>query len=109
MRTTRRTSSCTSSTTPRARQRERRSRSSLSCRRSVSRFASNRHVGLVLFAASVLAACEIGTVDIPKTTPTVVVHAVLNPSAPNQVVLLERTLTGTVTIPDTTFDAADPI
>jgi len=63
----------------------------------------------VLFAASVLAACEIGTVDIPKTTPTVVVHAVLNPSAPNQVILLERTLTGTVTIPDTMFDASDPI
>src|SRR5262249_1729451 len=32
-----------------------------------------------------------------------------NPSAPNQVVLLERTLTGTVTIPDTSFDASDPI
>jgi hypothetical protein len=63
----------------------------------------------VLFAVSVAGACDIGTVDIPKTTPTVVVHAVLNPSAPNQVVLLERTLTGSVTIPDTMFDASDPI
>lgn len=63
----------------------------------------------MLFAASVAGACDIGTVDIPKTTPTVVVHAVLNPSAPNQVVLLERTLTGSVTIPDTMFDASDPI
>ena len=63
----------------------------------------------MLFAAAVLGACEIGTVDIPKTTPTVVVHAVLNPIAANQVVLLERTLTGRVTIPDTTFNAADPI
>jgi uncharacterized protein DUF4249 len=59
--------------------------------------------------AVLLAACEIGTVNIPKTTPSVVVHAVLNTSAPNQVVLLERTLTGAVRIPDTTFDAADPI
>jgi hypothetical protein len=63
----------------------------------------------VLFAVSVVGACDIGTVDIPKTTPTVVVHAVLNPSAPNQVILLERTLTGSVTIPDTMFDASDPI
>jgi hypothetical protein len=48
-------------------------------------------------------------VNVPKTTPTLVVHGVLNPSAPNQVILLERTLTGAVRAPDTSFDAADPI
>jgi hypothetical protein len=39
----------------------------------------------------------------------VVVHGVLNPSSSTQVVLLERTLTGTKNIPDTSFDATDPI
>jgi hypothetical protein len=34
---------------------------------------------------------------------------VLNPSATSQVVLVERTLSGAVTIPDTAFDAIDPI
>jgi len=56
-----------------------------------------------------VAACELGTVDVPRTTPTVVVHGVLNSSSSTQVVLLERTLTGTVNIPDTSFDASDPI
>ena len=36
-------------------------------------------------------------------------HGVLNPSAPSQVILVERTLTGAVDIPDTSFDASDPI
>lgn len=57
----------------------------------------------------VVTACELGTVDVPRTTPTVVVHGVLNPSASTQVVLLERTLTGTTNIPDTSFDSTDPI
>ncbi|MEP6494885.1 MAG: DUF4249 family protein [bacterium] len=56
-----------------------------------------------------LTACELATVTVPKTAPSVVVHGVLNPSATTQVVLLERTLTGAVTIPDTNFDATDPI
>ncbi|HTE47659.1 MAG TPA: hypothetical protein VK636_20625, partial [Gemmatimonadaceae bacterium] len=61
------------------------------------------------FATSLLTACELGTVTIPKTAPRVVVHGVLNPNATSQVVLLERTLTGAATIPDTNFDANDPI
>jgi hypothetical protein len=64
---------------------------------------------VALFLVVLLGACELGTVNIPKTTPTVVVHGVLNPSAPNQVILVERTLTGIVRAPDTSFDAADPI
>src|SRR5690348_17854724 len=40
----------------------------------------------------------------------VVVHGVLNPQSLAQVVLLERSLTGSVTLPDTTaFDPNDPI
>ncbi len=56
-----------------------------------------------------LAACDLGTVDVPRTKPTVVVHGVLNPSAANQIILVERTLTGAVEIPDTVFDASNPI
>jgi len=56
-----------------------------------------------------LAACDLGSVNVPTTNPSVVVHGVLNPSAANQVILVERTLTGVIDIPDTTFDASSPI
>ena len=59
--------------------------------------------------AALAAACDLGTVTVPRTAPGIVVHAVLNASAPNQVVLVERTLTGAITIPDTTFNPNDPI
>lgn len=75
----------------------------------MSRFASRSRTALAVFLVALLGACELATVNIPKTTPTVVVHGVLNPSAPNQVILVERTLTGTVNVPDTSFDASDPI
>jgi hypothetical protein len=53
--------------------------------------------------------CELGTVSVPPTTPTVVVHAVLNPSAA-PIVFLERTLTGAVHVPDPGFfNPNDPI
>jgi hypothetical protein len=63
----------------------------------------------LLFATAALTACEIGTVNIPTTTPMIVVHSVLNESFGEQIVLVERTLTGSVTIPDTKYDAAEPI
>lgn len=56
-----------------------------------------------------ITACDLGTITVPRTAPTIVVHAVLNTSAPNQVVLLERTLTGSAPVIDSNFDAADPI
>ena len=56
-----------------------------------------------------LTACEIGTITVPKTTPSIVVHAVLNANATAQVILVERTLTGAIPVHDTTFNAADPI
>lgn len=77
----------------------------------MSRFASKRLGALIAACAAVVlaTACEIGSVTIPSTAPKVVVHSVLNPLANEQVVLVERTLTGSVTIPDTVFDALDPI
>ena len=56
-----------------------------------------------------LASCELATVTVPRTEAGIVVHAVLNTSATNQVVLVERTLVGAANIPDTSFDASDPI
>jgi hypothetical protein len=56
-----------------------------------------------------LASCEIGKVTIPSTAAGVVVHSVLNAGAINQVVLLEQTLSGAAEVPDTNFNATDPI
>jgi hypothetical protein len=64
---------------------------------------------LLSAAALLLAGCEFDKITVSKTVPTIVVHAVLNTSAPNQVVLVERTLTGTITVADTGFNALDPI
>jgi hypothetical protein len=57
-----------------------------------------------------LAACEIATETVAAPAPRVVVHAVLNPDADEQVILVEASLTGRVRI-DTTlrFDPLDPI
>jgi hypothetical protein len=59
--------------------------------------------------AVALASCELGTVTVPKTQPSIVVHAVLNANAASQVILVERTLSGAIPVHDTTFNAADPI
>ena len=57
-----------------------------------------------------LAGCEISAVDVAPPATTVVVHAVLNPDAAEQVLLVESSLTGRATIDDTLrFNAADPI
>ena len=45
-----------------------------------------------------LAACEIEKAAIPQTEPQLALHGVLSPSAPSQVVLLERTRHGAVEI-----------
>ena len=45
-------------------------------------------------AIALVASCSLGEVTVAKTTPVIVVHSVLNPSATNQVVLVERTLSG---------------
>ena len=80
----------------------------------MSRFDSSRltfgaRAALLLLVIAFVASCSLGEVTVSKTVPVVVVHSVLNPSATNQVVLVERTLSGAVTIPDTAFDPIDPI
>src|SRR4051812_27874604 len=110
MRTTPRTCSCTCSTTRRARRRGRQSPSSLFSRRPVSQFAFKGPFSLFLALTLTITACELDTVNVPRTAADVVVHGVLNPSAANQVILVERTLTGTTNINDSlNFDANDPI
>jgi hypothetical protein len=56
-----------------------------------------------------MTACEINEVNVPRTTSFLVVHGVLNTIAPDQIVLLERSLTGTVDIEDTNFNPGEPI
>lgn len=56
-----------------------------------------------------LASCEIGTITVAKTVPSIVVHAVLNANASTQVILVERTLSGAIPVHDTTFNPSDPI
>jgi len=63
----------------------------------VSRFDSSRltfgaRAALLLLVIAFVASCSLGEVTVSKTVPVVVVHSVLNPSATNQVVLVERTL-----------------
>ncbi|MGE5101486.1 MAG: DUF4249 family protein [Deltaproteobacteria bacterium] len=62
-----------------------------------------------LFALAFVGSCKLGEIAVGKTAPVIVVHSVLNPSFGSQVVLVERTLSGAVTIPDTSFDPNNPI
>jgi hypothetical protein len=64
----------------------------------------------VLAAAALTGGCQFDAVNVPAGTERPVVHAVLNPWSPEQVVLVERTLTGRVTVnDDTRFNRNDPI
>ncbi|MEO7457867.1 MAG: hypothetical protein ABIY52_16545 [Gemmatimonadaceae bacterium] len=65
-----------------------------------------RSLLLLLFAV----ACTFDRTTISREAPQIVVHAVLDPSAVVQEVLVERTLTGGVTIRDgVRYDPLDPI
>ena len=64
---------------------------------------------LAVAAVCALTSCELAAVTVPRTEAGVVVHAVLNTTSMNQVVLVERTLVGSANIPDTSFDSTDPI
>ena len=64
---------------------------------------------LLLLLALVLASCEIEKVGIPRTQAHVALHAILSASASSQVVLLERTRSGTVAISPVGFEAIDPV
>ncbi|NUO38979.1 MAG: hypothetical protein HOQ19_08910 [Gemmatimonadaceae bacterium] len=69
---------------------------------------SERIVGLTLLSL-LCSACEIEKVSIPRTDSRVALHAVLSATAPSQVMLLERTRTGSVAVVGSPFDAPDPI
>ena len=59
---------------------------------------------------SFLAACEIDTRTVGQQIPQVVVHAVLNPSATEQEILVEQSLVGTAGVRNARrFDPRDPI
>jgi hypothetical protein len=63
----------------------------------------------VAIATLLATSCKFNEITIPQTAPAVVVHAVLNPALLTQVVLVERTLTGSATVQDSIFNPADPI
>lgn len=63
---------------------------------------------LALLTLPFLAACEIEKVAIPQTTGRVAAHALLSATAPTQVVLLERTRSGAVTVSAPPFELEDP-
>jgi hypothetical protein len=58
---------------------------------------------------ALLAACELEKVGIPRTEDRVAMHSVLSASAATQVVLLERTRNGSVSIIGPPFDLGDPV
>ena len=65
---------------------------------------------MAVVAGTLLASgCKFNEITIPQTAPAIVVHAVLNPTLLTQVVLVERTLTGSVAVNDSLFNPADPI
>ena len=64
---------------------------------------------MIALAVMALASCELGEITVAKTTPSIVVHAVLNANVGTQVILIERTLSGAIPVHDTTFNPADPI
>ncbi len=65
---------------------------------------------LALVAAAIVSACQFDATSVPAGRERPVVHAVLNPWATEEVVLLERTLTGRVTVTDDQpYNRNDPI
>ncbi len=69
-----------------------------------------QRVVAVLLAVTAMSACEIATENVQSPPPRIVVHAVLNPDAFEQVILVESSLTGRVAIDSTLrFDVLDPI
>jgi hypothetical protein len=63
-----------------------------------------------LMALALCASCEIGSTTIPRADPTLVIHAVLNPSQRTQFVLVEESLTGKqAVINEGPYDPSNPI
>lgn len=73
------------------------------------RRARGLRLAAVLSAALALASCEFDEKTIGVGRREVVVHAILDPNPPTQVVLVEELLTGRVRVTEQTPDSADPI
>jgi hypothetical protein len=74
------------------------------------RWRLNRIVPLALLTVAVASACQFETITVPDGRERPVVHAVLNPWATEQIILLERTLTGRVNVDDDLpLNRVDPI
>lgn len=63
---------------------------------------------LALALLSLVAGCKLDEVAIPQTKSRLAVHAVLSATAPVQVMLLERTRNGSVTLVGPPFELEDP-
>jgi hypothetical protein len=68
-----------------------------------------RRLWTALVMVASLTACELGLERLAPGEPELVVHGVLSPTATNQVVLLERTHTGSRLVERYTFSSFDPI
>ena len=68
-----------------------------------------RRVASLGMTAVALAGCDLGSTTIPRPDPQVVVHAVLNPSLTQQVILLEESLTGKKPPASSFFNPDNPI
>ncbi|MFO0095223.1 MAG: hypothetical protein ACK54K_13065, partial [Gemmatimonadaceae bacterium] len=67
-------------------------------------------VTATILVGVLLSGCELDAVNVAPPAPQVVVHAVLNADADEQVILVESSLTGRVRIDSTVrFDPLDPI
>jgi hypothetical protein len=64
---------------------------------------------IIALLAVLCAACEIDRTAIPRTDPQLAVHGVLSVTATSQVVLLERTRSGRVSLVAPPFDLGDPV
>ena len=70
----------------------------------------SRVTATTILVGVLLSGCELDAVNVAPPAPQVVVHAVLNADADEQVILVESSLTGRVRIDSTVrFDPLDPI
>ena len=78
---------------------------------SLPRSSRRARIGTLGFlVAAVGSACQFDATSVPAGRERPVVHAVLNPWAPEQLILVERTLTGRVTVDDDMdYDRTNPI
>jgi hypothetical protein len=64
---------------------------------------------LVVGATAAMSACELEKIAIPAPPKVLALHGVLSATAPSQVVLLERTLNGTISPSAPPFDIESPL